>query len=258
MSTQNHVISVNNDASGANGGVGWNIPVKVGSQITISYDKIFDESTVNNNNSLRYFTTDEPLTSISSASVGTQINKQDKHITITADKPYLFLFMRITNGPMSYKLSNLMVSYSSNLTYQTREEKNFPINLRDIEMLEIGTHRDEIVGTLDNWYIPNKSIKIASYNGETITTDYISTTGGLDIGATVYYVGNEDYPITDTMLIKQLNQLYYAESYYGQTNIIASCESSNLQFQMKVTAKKSNRLRIEKLEQALLAQGANV
>ena len=29
---------------------------------------------------------------------------------------------------------------------------------------------------------------IASYNGETITTAYMSTTGGLDIGATVDYV----------------------------------------------------------------------
>lgn len=33
--------------------------------------------------------------------------------------------------------------------------------------------------------------KIDSYNGETITTSWISTTGGLDIGATVYY-GLED------------------------------------------------------------------
>lgn len=36
--------------------------------------------------------------------------------------------------------------------------------------------------------IIKKTGKINSYNGETITTDYLSTTGGLDNGATIYYV----------------------------------------------------------------------
>ena len=37
-------------------------------------------------------------------------------------------------------------------------------------------------------YLEKVFAKIDSYNGETITTDYWSTTGGLDTGATIYYV----------------------------------------------------------------------
>ena len=64
-------------------------------------------------------------------------------------------------------------------------------------------------------------LKIASYNGETITTDYISTTGGLNTDSTIYYVLTTatSTQITDTTLISQLNTLESAMSYDTQTNI---------------------------------------
>ena len=64
--------------------------------------------------------------------------------------------------------------------------------------------------------------KINSYNGETITGDYISTTGGLDNGATVYYKLQSPQQIE----ISKSGGL----SVYGEDTII----SSNIQTEMEL------------------------
>jgi len=64
--------------------------------------------------------------------------------------------------------------------------------------------------------------KINSYNGETITGDYISTTGGLDTGATVYYKLQSPQQIE----ILKSGSL----SVYGEDTII----SSNIQTEMEL------------------------
>lgn len=63
--------------------------------------------------------------------------------------------------------------------------------------------------------------KIASYNGETITTEYKSTTGQLTTGATVVYklatpVTTE---ITDSTLLAQLETIINLKTYKKITNI---------------------------------------
>ena len=52
--------------------------------------------------------------------------------------------------------------------------------------------------------------KIESYDGETITTDYVSTSGSLTNGDTVYYVLDtpETTTITDEPLTNALNMIY--------------------------------------------------
>jgi hypothetical protein len=81
-----------------------------------------------------------------------------------------------------------------------------------------------------------------NYNGETISTNYKSTTGNLTTGATVYYVNPESNPsgieITDTTLINQLNALEQAMSYNNQTNI--SQENDNLPFIINASALMKN------------------
>ena len=95
-------------------------------------------------------------------------------------------------------------------------------------------------------------------------------------GTPVYAVYRLEEPskikITDTTLINQLKAIKKAQSFYGQTNITATCEEGNLPMKLKVTYKKSSRMRIEELEnknddlearvealeQAILSQGANV
>ena len=60
--------------------------------------------------------------------------------------------------------------------------------------------------------------KIESYNGETITTDYISTTGELTTGATVYYklAIPVDLELTQEQKTVKNQKLY---TYQGITNI---------------------------------------
>lgn len=63
----------------------------------------------------------------------------------------------------------------------------------------------------DKWYISKIIQKITNYNGQSITTPYISTTGQLSNGATVYYVGTRtDTEITDTTLKGQLEAILTA------------------------------------------------
>lgn len=96
-----------------------------------------------------------------------------------------------------------------------------PYGTTPIELCKIGTYQDYIYKDSDKWYLYKAIGKIASYNGETITTSYISTTGGLDTGATVYYVlaTPTNTEITYEPLITQLNLLEQAQSKENQTNI---------------------------------------
>lgn len=120
---------------------------------------------------------------------------------------------------------------------------NNNIKIKNIQ-LEIGSTASEYMPygiTKGEWYLKKNIGKIDSYNGETITTSYISTTGGLDTGATVYYglatptyihISETDYPI----LRSQLENLYNnAESYKEQTNITQT--NDDLPFNISVDVK---------------------
>lgn len=65
--------------------------------------------------------------------------------------------------------------------------------------------------------------KIASYNGETINTEWISSTGSLSTGATVYYKLNEPKLLVYTEAQQTiLNQLADIELYNGDNHIYTS------------------------------------
>lgn len=68
--------------------------------------------------------------------------------------------------------------------------QDYVINLGSLELCKIGDYQDFIYwDSYNNTYILQQQIgKIDSYDGETITTQYVSTTGELSTGATVYYV----------------------------------------------------------------------
>ncbi len=117
-------------------------------------------------------------------------------ITTDADSKWLLIYYAQFNDDNTQILRNAAID-----TLQVYEKNS------GIEMLKIGDSEDKFEFRDGQWVIPNKIKKIDSYNGEEITTDYISTTGGLDVGATVYYVGNEDYVIEDSELINELNEL---------------------------------------------------
>ena len=74
--------------------------------------------------------------------------------------------------------------------------------------------------------------KIESYNGETITTDYISTTGELTTGATVYYklATPLDLELTEEQKTVQNQKLY---TYKNVTNISLSDELASIDVEYK-------------------------
>ena len=117
----------------------------------------------------------------------------------------------------------------------TIDENTFPLSLGTIEMAKVSSHTDKFEKSNGNWVVANKVQKIASYNGETITTDYVSSTGGLDTGAIVYYNSNETLTITDNTLIGQLDNL---NNVYSSNNSTTISSSGDLPIIIKATALK--------------------
>ena len=105
-------------------------------------------------------------------------------------------------------------------TYEAYKSNNYPITLGDIELCKIGNYQDRIYKNNGKWYLEKQVGKIASYNGETITTDFISTTGQKSTGATIYYVlaTPTTTEITDDTLLEQLDAI--GELYRGTNNIM--------------------------------------
>ena len=77
-------------------------------------------------------------------------------------------------------------------------------------MAKVSTEQDKIYLTDENWYIHREIGYINSYDGETITTPYVCTSGTLTNGDEVYYVLDTpvDILIEDTTLINNLNMVY--------------------------------------------------
>lgn len=109
------------------------------------------------------------------------------------------------------------------------QSQSLTVDLGSIELCKIGTYQDYIYKSGGDWYVHKEIGKIASYNGESITTDYISTTGQLSTGATVYYVltSTTNTQITDNTLIGQLEAVLGADTYDGQTVISGSASGES-------------------------------
>lgn len=89
-------------------------------------------------------------------------------------------------------------------------------------MRSIGNVRDEFIKQDGVWYEKHNIGVIQSYNGETITTNYMSTTGELSTGAFVQYVlGTPNYIQCADEQIQVLNAILNASLYTGVTNIVS-------------------------------------
>lgn len=86
---------------------------------------------------------------------------------------------------------------------------NYTLDLGDIELANVNSQKDYIYNDGDVWKIHKTIGKILSYDGETIDTDYISTSGSLNAGDTVYYVLDEPEIITieDESITNVLNMI---------------------------------------------------
>ena len=101
---------------------------------------------------------------------------------------------------------------------------DYEINLGSEYLAKVTTHQDRIYYSDEKWYIEHKIGYIASYDGETITTDYVSTSGSLTTGDEVYYVldGTQTNEIEDANLLTQLNLLFTQTLSQGTVAVITS------------------------------------
>lgn len=95
------------------------------------------------------------------------------------------------------------------------------LDLGDIELAEVNNQKDYIYQDGKTWKIHKIIGKIDTYDGETITTDYVSTSGTLTVGDTVYYVLDEAEVITieDTSIINSLNLIKATQFETGTTSV---------------------------------------
>ena len=114
----------------------------------------------------------------------------------------------------------------------------FPLTLGNIELVKITNNvSDSIMGSINNWYVFKNTHKIVSYDGETVSPNYLSTTGGLDTGATIYYEIAIPYldKIKNETLITELNNLYEKSTCYdGKTYIHVQNENGNAPLELKI------------------------
>ena len=113
----------------------------------------------------------------------------------------------IINGVLEQATPPATIYVMTGVSTMTIGLETYTIDLGNIELAEVDNQRDYIYKDGDTWKIHKVIGKIDTYDGETITTSYVSTSGSLTLGDTVYYVLDdpETIEIEDTSLTNVLN-----------------------------------------------------
>lgn len=111
--------------------------------------------------------------------------------------------------------------------------EDMTINLGSEYLAKVSTAQDKIYYTNENWYIHREIGYISSYDGETITTNYVCTSGTLTTGDEVYYVLDTptDILITEATLVNNLNMLY---NKHFESGTISITTSANVTADLKI------------------------
>lgn len=113
------------------------------------------------------------------------------------------------NGVLEQATPPATIYVMTGVSTLTIGAETYTIDLGDIELAKVQSQKDYIYKDGDTWKLHKVIGKIDSYSGETITTDYVSTSGTLTNGDTVYYIldDSETTNITDDSLINVLNMI---------------------------------------------------
>ena len=114
ISFSNQDITVTNTNSSQNNYIWYNIPVRIGETITISYGDMA-EGTSSTNNRIVFSFSDTEITSYVDMSSYSSVDKTSKYKTTTSTGQYLILGFR-TASDGSYTISNVQVEYNSSAT----------------------------------------------------------------------------------------------------------------------------------------------
>lgn len=114
----------------------------------------------------------------------------------------------VINGVLEQATPPATIYVMTGVSTVTIDSETITLDLGDIELAEVSTAKDYIYKDSNgDWQLHKEIGKIETYDGETITTAYVSTSGSLTVGDTVYYVLDtpEEIEITDTNLTDVLN-----------------------------------------------------
>ena len=108
------------------------------------------------------------------------------------------------------------------------------INLGSEYLAKVSTAQDKIYKTDEQWYIHREIGYINSYDGETINTAYVCTSGTLTLGDEVYYVLDtpEDILIEDNTLINDINMLF---NHTFSSGVVTITTSANVTADLKIS-----------------------
>ena len=147
--------------------------------------------------------------------------------TSSNDLSIRHIYLSIPSGTTynNEKILPQLIKGTIALEYEPHQEQLFTIPCQQ-PMRSIGNVRDEFIKQDGLWYEKHNIGVIESYNGETITTDFMSTTGSLSTGAFVQYVLNEPNYIDCTQeQIEALESIIRAYTYEPITNINSTDET---------------------------------
>lgn len=148
--------------------------------------------------------------------------------TFTTPNNTEYITFRCFGADFTNDFSNLKIQIEKGSTatsYIAHQEQLFTIPCQQ-PMRSIGDIRDGFVKQDGVWYEKHNIGVIESYNGETITTDFISTTGSLSTGAFVQYVLDDANYIECTQeQIEALESIIRGNTYEPITNINSTDET---------------------------------
>jgi hypothetical protein len=127
----------------------------------------------------------------------------------------------IINGVLEQDTPPATIYVMTGVTTFNIGGETYTLDLGNIELAEVNNQKDYIYQDGQTWKIHKVIGKIDTYDGETITTDYVSTSGTLTPGDTVYYVLDEAEVITieDTSIINSLNLIKATQFETGTTSV---------------------------------------
>lgn len=210
-------------------------PVKLKKGQTFTFS-ISTTTIPNNKFSIRLLKTNLATTANSFGQTSSGIVSNKASITYTQEEDevftYVFLYMAASTSTPNSQAYYKLEPGSTATDYVEHQHQDISIPVQQ-EMRRVGSVRDEFKKINGIWYERHNIGYIASYNGETITTDYMSTTGSLTTGASVQYVLENPIDLLCTQeQITALEQIKNLTTYPEQTNIMSTDEvPANLEIQ---------------------------
>ena len=162
------------------------------------------------------------------------VGRNDLTFTGTAPAGSKYLIFHFAWGQSAETQATILSTYQFE---KGSTATSYAAYFEPIELCKIDTYQDYIYKSDDKWYVRKEVGKISSYAGETISTDYISTTGSLTTGATIYYAlaTPTDTEITNEALIAQLEAiLSQGHTYAGTNNITTVISAGNAQGELEI------------------------